>query len=100
MSNVYTVLSAPVDNVANPMCCVAIFGKVNSIYVLIAVYKSALDQAAAGAGIAAYLGPLMLFASTALYQQTGPNPTINSTTAIPFNAAATQYVGIPATWTA
>ena len=97
----YTILSAPyLGNPSNPGCLVGIYGQVNSVYVFFEVFKSALDQAATQAGIRAYLTPLMLATSTAFYGCAGANPTVNSTTAIPFSTSAAQYPNMPTSWTA
>jgi hypothetical protein len=101
----YAVSSAPIQgNPDNPMVTVGIYGQVGGVYVLINVFKSALDQAFANAGqagIESYLSPLMLAASTALYLQAGDseNLTMHSNTPIP-GPAGNQYPNMPSSWTA
>jgi hypothetical protein len=52
------------------------------------------------AGVESYLGPLMLAASTSLYQSAGSNPTVNSMSAIPFNVNTPTYQNAPTSWSA
>ena len=96
MSN-YSVSSSPaLDNFIT-----GIYGQVNSTYIFIVVYTSALNQAYASsgqAGIQAYLSPLMLNASQAFYQQAGMNPTVHNSTAFPSRAGS--YPNMPASWSA
>jgi hypothetical protein len=100
----YSILSATyLGNPANSMCLVGVYGQVDAIYVFFIVFKDALDVASASgqSGVEALLTPLMLSVSTAYFSCAGAlNPTVNSLTPIPFSTTATQYPGLPSTWTA
>ena len=100
MSNNYSVLASP--QLTSQI--VGIYGQVNTTYVLIAVYKSALDQAFAAsgqAGIQGYLGPLMLATSTSFYASAGDqNPTVHSSSAMNGLPSGSNYSNMPSSWTA
>lgn len=91
-----------------PVEIVLISGSVNGVFVFICVYRSALDGAFNAGGslqIENYLSPLLLFASTALYQQQGApiNLTAHSTSAFtlpsyPVYVAPDQSTQIPSSW--
>jgi hypothetical protein len=103
MSNNYSVSFSP----ALSGNLVGIYGQVNSTYIFIVTFKSALDQAFAAngqAGIESYLSPLMLAASQAFYQSAGDqNPTLRSGTPIPAGLSINRtldYPNIPGSWVA
>jgi hypothetical protein len=99
MSNSYSVSSSP----ALSSTLVGIYGAVNSTYIFLVVYKTALDEAFAASGqlgIENYLAPLMLATSQAFYQSSGcQNPTVNSVTPL-LAVPGTSYPNMPSSWTA
>jgi hypothetical protein len=104
MSNNYSVDSMPIlSNDSNPMCQVAVYGKVNGRTVYIRVLLASLDAAFAAddeAGVQALLAPSMLRAAEALYQcDSSGNPTGHDILGSGPSGYG-QYANVPGPWTA
>lgn len=101
MANNYSVSAVQyLDNPANSVAKVSVFGTVNGVSVLCTVFSSALDNAFAAngqPGLQNYLGPLMLAASQNIYGPTTANPDVRWNGSAPSGVAL--YPNSPGSWT-